>query len=979
VWSEPLALFRSSGEWTDEHVAYLATARKVPPEVVKVRIGRLLSRADQPDGVWAKLELNRLRDEAAAAKWTTRHRPRSATLTGADRHSAWLAALERGDASKNPVVEDRDLLVLASAWEVSIDAAMVRAGRALMDGKEAADDLAAQLRATDAGRRAAIEAASQVKLTLQEARMLGRYFALESERWVTAGGVAYRGVDPAEEAMVLVGRKFMRDEVKLGRGRPKALQKLLDDARRDEALLEAWRGDANWADRDTQLYAHVMRRANRLRKGPSSSHAFLKPVRPEHHGGSREAALELGRVGLPSSEARDEIAIERRVQQWLRKEEYMLLLAAWNGERDPDEEVPRMLAAGQETDLFVLRDRIVAAAVAAAEDAFAEGGPFENEPRSAIDLLASAWSEQRAYNQNWAPVDIKELLGASILLEKMPPAAARTDWLKSADIFRAYNQLVSESCFPRAFVESGWRLADVSQHADNTEMSFRTALEAAIVSAVTKSDGPDPAALQAEREAAGYGWDECMKAFDESPRWFLDDASFIAELRNTTISDVAEWMGHRLLKGKEDDIEYAYVQDRIEEQALFRTEAFDQPYVILVLQGGGAKAAYQVGVFEALEAQGLSPSWVLGISSGALNAAAIAGNPPSRRSEALHEMWDKLTNKWEMSPYFPESMKHILKLTGAFSQLMYKPNFYFPHGLPNMMFQPGTDGAVSDFNNAPLRGLMNEVCDWSRVRREAVIHRRTRWSRRRSRTPTRLTVGTTKVKTGEFVWWDSASADLDVDHVLASGAMPPGAPAVRLDDELYWDGGVVGNNPLEPVLAEMLNGTMNGREVLVVFVDLWGSEDWLPRTKKEVELRQQQLDFTGRVDASIERFRLGLLLEVEKRRRRPALGLDERPWRPRRRGYGTIDPRSLTILRIENARNPALGMYDAMDFSVDSLDTRRQAGFDDMKTALDESDWRRATGASDIGGSIHHYRRGRLVSVTPAVDTEQIPEEYRNT
>src|SRR2546423_11071917 len=68
--------------------------------------------------------------------------------------------------------------------------------------------------------------------------------------------------------------------------------------------------------------------------------------------------------------------------------------------------------------------------------------------------------------------------------------------------------------------------------------------------------------------------------------------------------------------------------------------AIDLPgQVVLVLQGGGALGAYQVGVYEALHDAGIEPHWVIGTSIGAINAALIAGNPPAQRVERLASFW----------------------------------------------------------------------------------------------------------------------------------------------------------------------------------------------------------------------------------------------------------------------------------------------------------------------------------------------------
>ena len=64
---------------------------------------------------------------------------------------------------------------------------------------------------------------------------------------------------------------------------------------------------------------------------------------------------------------------------------------------------------------------------------------------------------------------------------------------------------------------------------------------------------------------------------------------------------------------------------------------------ILLLQGGGALGAYQAGVYEGLVEEGIAPTWVVGISIGAINAALIVGNPPERRVERLREFWRRIS------------------------------------------------------------------------------------------------------------------------------------------------------------------------------------------------------------------------------------------------------------------------------------------------------------------------------------------------
>src|SRR3546814_16760255 len=72
--------------------------------------------------------------------------------------------------------------------------------------------------------------------------------------------------------------------------------------------------------------------------------------------------------------------------------------------------------------------------------------------------------------------------------------------------------------------------------------------------------------------------------------------------------------------------------------------------VALVLQGGGALGSYQAGVIDGLADSGIEIDWVAGISIGAINAAIVAGHPPSARVQRLRAFWDQMTS---MLPPFP--------------------------------------------------------------------------------------------------------------------------------------------------------------------------------------------------------------------------------------------------------------------------------------------------------------------------------------
>lgn len=78
---------------------------------------------------------------------------------------------------------------------------------------------------------------------------------------------------------------------------------------------------------------------------------------------------------------------------------------------------------------------------------------------------------------------------------------------------------------------------------------------------------------------------------------------------------------------------------------------------------------------------------------------------------------------------------------------------------------------------------------------------------------------------------------------MASGSLPPGFPAMRIDGELYWDGGCVSNTPLDAILDDEPEG-----HTLVFMIDLWDARGREPKTMDDVLWRQKQIQYASRRD-----------------------------------------------------------------------------------------------------------------------------------
>ena len=248
---------------------------------------------------------------------------------------------------------------------------------------------------------------------------------------------------------------------------------------------------------------------------------------------------------------------------------------------------------------------------------------------------------------------------------------------------------------------------------------------------------------------------------------------------------------------------------------------------ILVLQGGGALGAYQAGVFEALSKVYREPTWVAGISIGAINAALITGNPDASRVSRLREFWDLVSSSL-LPPAIatPNPAREGLNEASSAQVMLFGvPGFFTPR-FPPAPFQPrGTLEAISYYDTTPLRQTLERLVDFDRINSGAV----------------RLSVGAVNVRTGNFEYFDSTKQTIDARHIMASGALPPGFAPVEIDGEHYWDGGLVSNTPLQYVLDQP------GKRRRVVFqVDLFAARGALPTTMAEVTEREKDIRFSSR-------------------------------------------------------------------------------------------------------------------------------------
>jgi NTE family protein len=258
--------------------------------------------------------------------------------------------------------------------------------------------------------------------------------------------------------------------------------------------------------------------------------------------------------------------------------------------------------------------------------------------------------------------------------------------------------------------------------------------------------------------------------------------------------------------------------------------------IALVLQGGGALGAYQAGVYAEMFRTRFQPNWIAGVSIGSVNAALVAGNPPERRVERLTEFWD-LVSSGVTAPAPPVDAYRKLFNRGSAAVAAWTgvPGFYQPRVPPPWLQKPGTPAALSFYDADKLRETLLRLVDFDRINDDGV----------------RLSVGAVNVRTGNSQWFDNRSTRIGVEHILASGALPPAFAPVMVGDEAYWDGGIVSNTPLQYVLDERAT-----REPLLVFqVDLFSARGPLPTDLSEALQRHKDILYSSRTRYATDRAR----------------------------------------------------------------------------------------------------------------------------
>ncbi len=368
--------------------------------------------------------------------------------------------------------------------------------------------------------------------------------------------------------------------------------------------------------------------------------------------------------------------------------------------------------------------------------------------------------------------------------------------------------------------------------------------------------------------------------------------------------------------------------------------------IVLLLQGGGALGAYQVGAYEALQNELRQQStngeeatldWVGGISIGAINASIIAGHKKADVAEELNSLWDDIlspaflpfdyTSFWRNLPRFlrPGWLAPLEPKYGDWMWMAYnlfgQENFFTSRVMNPFLnpwflqwFRPLDQNELAFYGTEPLRETLNRHVNWGSINQPGGV---------------RLSLGATRVRDGEVVFFNNFDSEkskggewpgklaIKADHVMASGALPPAFPPILIDGgnetELYWDGGVSTNTPIEALEEDLIADFT--QDTLVFLIDLWDRKhDEKPQSLDDVLWRQKSIQYGSRKNTA----ELVVRNHEHKVQRH------------------TAPPRHLEVCQVmfENADQDVQFSFSDADFSRATFEKMRMQGYKDMQHAI---------------------------------------------
>ena len=309
-----------------------------------------------------------------------------------------------------------------------------------------------------------------------------------------------------------------------------------------------------------------------------------------------------------------------------------------------------------------------------------------------------------------------------------------------------------------------------------------------------------------------------------------------------------------------------------------------------------------------------------GVSIGAVNSAIIAGNPREMRLERLQAFWAKITDRqvWPFTPYGDVFRRARNATSAMLSMSLGQPGFFEPRLMSPWFAPAGASGATSYYDTGPLEQTLRELVDFDLLNEKRV----------------RFSVGAVNVLTGNFVFFDNERETIEPAHILASGALPPALPMVKIGTDYYWDGGIVSNTPLQHLLDQ--EDRLNS---LVFQVDLFSARGVMPRDIQDVMSRQKDIMYSSRTRYNTDLYRRIQSLKTAAYQALAKVPDDRLSNEERKLREDLRDLPEISLLQLIYQQKTYEGHAKDYEFSGTSMREHWTSGYEDTRRTLRRKEW----------------------------------------
>ncbi|MFZ6646506.1 patatin-like phospholipase family protein [Undibacterium sp. TJN25] len=344
---------------------------------------------------------------------------------------------------------------------------------------------------------------------------------------------------------------------------------------------------------------------------------------------------------------------------------------------------------------------------------------------------------------------------------------------------------------------------------------------------------------------------------------------------------------------------------------------------VLILQGGGALGAYQAGVYEQLHAKDIAVDWVIGTSIGAINAALIAGNPPETRGAQLKAFWDSLAPWAPNATGWWNAFTPLSNLTHSMTTLGTLVNGVDGFFKPRAGASPDINTVVplnemGFYDTSPLKATLQKYVDFDYLNSGKM----------------RISVCAVDIDTGQSVVFDSKNGKILPEHIMASGALPPGFPPIEIEGKAYWDGGIYSNSPLTVFLSDGID-----KDALCFMIDLWDPSETRPKSIAEALARYKSIQYASRSQEQLEIYQVIRDLQKAIRILSEKIPAAERKKKEVQALVKLGTDHTVNVVNLIMKATPQDQYFKDIDFSAETIQLRWQAGVHDCQRALRHKAW----------------------------------------